>query len=207
MTPRQAALHYAASLIEQQLAAAHKGSRGDRIRREDGSFDDDFSKDEVREVYAGKRLTLDTFEKAPPNVAQALSKGLDGEAVAEEMAKLAEELRRPEKLSLTDEMFRTAARRAIAFEAEHGAAPSIGAAREQDVEIQVQRILSNAFEVSIDALHPLARFVEDLHGDSLVFVEAILDLEEHFGIEIDDDASIGLKTVQDVVDYVRSHRR
>ena len=74
MTTREAALHYAASLIEGQLASAF-------VERVDGA--------------PGRplRIAPQIFEKAPPNVAVALANGLNGEAVAEEMAKLAEELR------------------------------------------------------------------------------------------------------------------
>lgn len=81
MTPERAARHYAASLLEQQLAAAHvEGEHSDQCDGRCGRWD--------------PKLKLTTFEKAPPNVKGALERGgLDGDAVAEAMAKLAEELR------------------------------------------------------------------------------------------------------------------
>ena len=45
---------------------------------------------------------------------------------------------------------------------------------------------------------------EDLQADSLDKVEMIMDAETKYGIEIDDDASIGFVTVGDVVDYIAS---
>lgn len=46
---------------------------------------------------------------------------------------------------------------------------------------------------------------EDLQADSLDKVEMIMDAETKYGIEIDDDASIGFETVGDVVDYIAAN--
>lgn len=72
MTAREAARHCAAALVERALASAHRewSERG------------------------GVIVVPDTFEHAPPNVIAAMGRGLDGDAVGEEMARLAEELRR-----------------------------------------------------------------------------------------------------------------
>jgi acyl carrier protein len=52
-------------------------------------------------------------------------------------------------------------------------------------------------EIEKSLLIPL----EDL-GDSLDLVEATMDLEDEFGIEISDDAAASCKSVQDLLDLV-----
>ncbi|MEG1394332.1 MAG: acyl carrier protein [Clostridia bacterium] len=43
---------------------------------------------------------------------------------------------------------------------------------------------------------------DDLQADSLDIVEIIMALEEHFDIEIDDEAALNFKTLGDVVAYI-----
>ncbi len=46
------------------------------------------------------------------------------------------------------------------------------------------------------------RLSEDLHIDSLDKVELVMELEDEFAIQIDDETAAGLKTVRDIVDLV-----
>ncbi len=48
-----------------------------------------------------------------------------------------------------------------------------------------------------------ARFYEDLHGDSLDYVELIMAFEEEFGIEVSDYAAERVRTFGDAVALVR----
>ncbi len=50
---------------------------------------------------------------------------------------------------------------------------------------------------------PEKTFVDDLDIDSLSMVEIAVAAQDKFGVEIPDDQLKDLKTVQDVVDYVR----
>ena len=45
-------------------------------------------------------------------------------------------------------------------------------------------------------------FTEDLNIDSLDMVELVLELEEEYGIEIDEDDADKIKTIGDVVNYI-----
>ncbi len=47
-----------------------------------------------------------------------------------------------------------------------------------------------------------ALIIEDLGADSLDNVEAIMEIEDHFGIEIVDEVAEKIKTVEDLVDAV-----
>ncbi len=44
--------------------------------------------------------------------------------------------------------------------------------------------------------------IEDLGADSLDLVEAIMTIEDEFGIEIDDEDVKNLKTVGDIMNYI-----
>lgn len=51
-----------------------------------------------------------------------------------------------------------------------------------------------------------SRLVEDLKADSANVMVMILELESEFGIEVEDEAILTLKTVGDVVDYIEKHQ-
>ncbi len=51
-----------------------------------------------------------------------------------------------------------------------------------------------------------ARLVEDLKADSANIMVMIMDLEDKFGIMVEDEVIVRLKTVGDVVDYIESHQ-
>ena len=46
-------------------------------------------------------------------------------------------------------------------------------------------------------------FNEDLMIDSLDLIELVISIEDEFEVEIDDNAASELKTVQDVIDFVK----
>lgn len=50
------------------------------------------------------------------------------------------------------------------------------------------------------------RLVEDLKADSANVMVMIMDLEDKFGIMVEDDQIMKMKTVGDVVDYIKKHQ-
>ena len=50
------------------------------------------------------------------------------------------------------------------------------------------------------------RLVEDLKADSANVMVMIMDLEDKFGIMVEDDQTMKMKTVGDVVDYIEKHQ-
>ena len=50
------------------------------------------------------------------------------------------------------------------------------------------------------------RLVEDLKADSANVMVMIMDLEDNYGIVIEDDQIMKLKTVGDVVKYIEAHQ-
>ena len=51
-----------------------------------------------------------------------------------------------------------------------------------------------------------SRLVEDLKADSANVMVMIMDLEDKFGIMVEDDQIMKMKTVGDVVDYIEKHQ-
>lgn len=45
---------------------------------------------------------------------------------------------------------------------------------------------------------------DDLLADSLDIVEIIMQIEEQFGIEVDDEDALQFKTIADVVNYIET---
>ena len=50
------------------------------------------------------------------------------------------------------------------------------------------------------------RLVEDLKADSANVMVMIMDLEDKFGIMVEDEVIVNLKTVGDVVEYIEAHQ-
>ncbi len=69
------------------------------------------------------------------------------------------------------------------------------------IEIVVEQLGIDAADVTLEK-----SFVEDLNADSLDLTELIMTFEERFGFEISEEAAEKLKTVGDVVTYIRSKK-
>lgn len=73
------------------------------------------------------------------------------------------------------------------------------------IEAKVKELISQQLEVSEDQLKPEASFVDDLKADSLAVVELVLALEQEFELEIPDEETETIKTVQDAVNYIKAN--
>ena len=72
------------------------------------------------------------------------------------------------------------------------------------VEEKVMDIISQKLNLSKDQIKPEASFVEDLGADSLDLVELVMAMEEAFGMEVPDEEAEKLRTVKDVIEYVKA---
>ncbi len=49
-----------------------------------------------------------------------------------------------------------------------------------------------------------ASFIDDLGADSLDIVELVMEMEENFGIQIEDEELEKIRTIKDVVEFLRA---
>ena len=75
---------------------------------------------------------------------------------------------------------------------------------EQEILEGLGEIIDEVAGVPADQVTPDKTFVDDLDIDSLSMVEIAVAAQDKFGVEIPDDQLKDLKTVKDVIDYVRS---
>mgnify|MGYP000605195242 CR=1 FL=1 len=71
---------------------------------------------------------------------------------------------------------------------------------------RVKKIVAEQLGVNEADVKDDSSFVEDLGADSLDTVELVMALEEEFGCEIPDEDAEKIKTVQQAVDYINSHK-
>ena len=75
----------------------------------------------------------------------------------------------------------------------------MSAAEEKVIDIIVDKLGVDRAEVT-----PEAVFVDDLGADSLDLVELIMAMEEEFGFEIADEEAEKMRTVQDVISFIKA---
>lgn len=69
---------------------------------------------------------------------------------------------------------------------------------------KVKTLISTQLKVDESKITPASRLVEDLGADSANVMVLIMEMEDQFGIMVEDDAIMTLKTVEDVVKYIDS---
>ena len=70
---------------------------------------------------------------------------------------------------------------------------------------KVISIVSEAANVEIANIKPETSFVDDLNLDSLDMVEMMMKMEEEFGVEIPEEKTEELKTINDVTSYLKTN--
>jgi acyl carrier protein len=74
---------------------------------------------------------------------------------------------------------------------------------DQEILTSLGEIVDEVAGVPADQVTPEKTFVDDLDIDSLSMVEIAVAAQDKFGVEIPDDQLKDLKTVQDVINYVK----
>ena len=71
-----------------------------------------------------------------------------------------------------------------------------------DVAAKVKEIIMDKLGTSEEKITPEASFRNDLGADSLSTVELMMELEEAFGVEIEDEEAEKIHTVKDAIAYI-----
>jgi acyl carrier protein len=76
-----------------------------------------------------------------------------------------------------------------------------------NVEQKVRGIIAEQLGVAEDEIKSTSSFIEDLGADSLDIVELVMAMEEEFEVEIPDEEAENIKTVQDAVNFINTHKK
>ena len=75
-----------------------------------------------------------------------------------------------------------------------------------NIETQVKEIIVEQLGVDPEKVTTDAKFIEDLGADSLDTVELVMTFEEKFSVEVPDEDAEKLKSVADVVAYIKANQ-
>ncbi len=75
----------------------------------------------------------------------------------------------------------------------------------QEIMNKVIELVADHFELDPAKVTGELNFLTDIDADSIDFVEFVLELEDTFGEEIDDEDAEKLSTIGEVVDYIAEH--
>ncbi len=76
-----------------------------------------------------------------------------------------------------------------------------------NIEQKVKNIIADQLGVGEEEIKPTSSFIEDLGADSLDIVELVMAMEEEFEVEIPDEEAENIKTVQDAINYINTHKK
>jgi len=71
---------------------------------------------------------------------------------------------------------------------------------------KVSEMIAKQLKVDKALVTREARLVEDLKADSANVMVMIMDLEDNYGLMVEDEMITKLRTVGDVVDYIEAHQ-
>ncbi|MCI8292668.1 MAG: acyl carrier protein [Hespellia sp.] len=69
---------------------------------------------------------------------------------------------------------------------------------------KLQDIIASVLGMPKEDVTPDSKFVDDLGADSLDIFQIIMEIEEEFSIEINNDDAEKIRTVQDAVDQIKN---
>lgn len=71
---------------------------------------------------------------------------------------------------------------------------------------KVRNMIATQLQMDPASITMESRLVEDLKADSANVMVMILEMETEFGMEVEDEVILQLKTVGDIVDYIEKHQ-
>lgn len=71
------------------------------------------------------------------------------------------------------------------------------------MENKVIKMVAEKLGKKVEDVKLSSRFVEDLGADSLDVVEMIMEFEDEFGVALPDEEVSKMKTIEDIVNYIK----
>ena len=78
---------------------------------------------------------------------------------------------------------------------------------QSDIEQRVKRVVARVLSVDEAEIRPESHFVFDLGAESVQSVQLVVAFEAEFGIEMDSQAAVKVKTVQAAADFIAGYLR
>mgnify|MGYP001132875605 CR=1 FL=1 len=75
-----------------------------------------------------------------------------------------------------------------------------------NIQERVKNIICDQLAVESEKVTDTASFIDDLGADSLDIVELVMTMEEEFELDIPDEDAEKMKTVGDVVNYIKTKK-
>jgi len=72
----------------------------------------------------------------------------------------------------------------------------------EEIEQRVKKVICRVLKIDQSMIEPSSHFVFDLGAESTQSVELVAAFEQEFGIELEDDAALAVKTVGEAVDFI-----
>ena len=69
---------------------------------------------------------------------------------------------------------------------------------------KIRSLLAEQLDYDIDLITAETNIIDDLGADSLDVVELMMDVEEEYGINAEEEDLMGIKTVADVVAFIEA---
>ena len=79
-------------------------------------------------------------------------------------------------------------------------------ASSEEIAERIKNIIVEQLGVEASEVTPEKSFVQDLNADSLDLTELIMTFEERFGFEISEQDAEKMKSVGDVINYIKSKK-
>jgi acyl carrier protein len=73
-----------------------------------------------------------------------------------------------------------------------------------ELQEKVIKLVSEATKVDAQNISQNTNFIDDLNLDSLDMVELMMKMEDEFGVEIPEDETENLKSIGDVINYLKT---
>ncbi len=75
---------------------------------------------------------------------------------------------------------------------------------QEEIFKKIQKLLSAQFDVSEDKITMQTDIAKDLGADSLDVIDILMSVEDEFKIEVPDEDAENVKTVEQMVEYVKN---
>ena len=75
------------------------------------------------------------------------------------------------------------------------------------MEDKIIQLIADQLNIKPEEIKPEQEFIKDLKADSLDIVELVMNMEDHFNLQIPDEEAEKLVTVKDAVKYIATHAK